>query len=282
MTQVSTASACLRSPSDFVYSQRILQACSRSSIEIYHIPVSIKTVELGLGLIGIGKPWGHTPHPIPSDAEAQALLEFAYALGVRYFDTAPSYGDGVSEERLGRFLRGLGAREREGVIAATKFGEHWDAALGAPYADHSFDALRRSLDRSIARLGAIEVLQLHKTTPAALASDGVARAWEYARGLGITRLGPSVSDAESARLAMEDPGLNTMQFPFNRENQQFAPFLKEGMWIAVNRPFAMGAQVRRDAFRFILERKFTGVILTGTTSTEHLRENWEAFQESMA
>ena len=167
------------------------------------------------------------------------------------------------------------------MTAATKFGEHWDAALGAPYADHWFDALRRSLDRSIARLGAIEVLQLHKTTPAALASDGVARAWEYARGLGITRLGPSVSDAESARLAMEDPRLNTMQFPFNRENQQFAPFLKEGMWIAVNRPFAMGAQVRRDAFRFILERKFTGVILTGTTSTEHLRENWEAFQESI-
>ena len=244
--------------------------------------MSTKTVELGLGLVGIGKPWGHTPHPIPSDAEAQTLLEFAYELGVRYFDTAPSYGDGVSEQRLGMFLRGLGAPERKGVTAATKFGEHWDGRTGAPYADHSFDALRRSLDRSIARLGAIEVLQLHKTTPAALASDGVAMGWEYARELGITRLGPSVSDAESARMGMEDPRLNTMQFPFNREYQQFAPFLIQGKWIAVNRPFAMGAQVRRDAFRFILERKFTGVILTGTTSRKHLRENWELYQESIA
>jgi aryl-alcohol dehydrogenase-like predicted oxidoreductase len=239
-------------------------------------------VELGLGLIGIGKPWGHAPHPIPSDAEAQTLLEFAYELGVRYFDTAPSYGDGVSEARLGRFLRSLGPAERRGVTAATKFGEHWDAQAGAPYAGHSFDELRRSLDRSIARLGAIEVLQLHKTTPGALSSAGVARAWEYARGLGIARLGPSVSDPVSARLAMEDPRLNVMQFPFNRENRQFEPFLEEGKWIAVNRPFAMGAQVRRDAFRFILEHEFTGVILTGTTSPEHLRQNWEAFQESIA
>jgi aryl-alcohol dehydrogenase-like predicted oxidoreductase len=238
-------------------------------------------VELGLGLIGIGKPWGHAPHAIPSDSEAQTLLEFAYELGVRYFDTAPSYGDGVSEERLGRFLRRLGARERAGVTAATKFGEHWDGEAGAPYADHSFDVLRRSLDRSIARLGTIEVLQLHKTTPAALASEGVACAWEYARGLGIARVGPSVSDVESARAALEDPRLNVMQFPYNRENRQFEPFLKPGKWIAVNRPFAMGAQVRGDAFRFILERQFTGVILTGTTSAEHLRENWEAFQESM-
>jgi aryl-alcohol dehydrogenase-like predicted oxidoreductase len=240
------------------------------------------TVELGLGLIGIGKPWGHRPHPVPSDAEARALLEFAYSLGVRYFDTAPSYGDGVSEERLGRFLRSLGTADRAGVTAATKFGEHWAARAGTPFADHSYDALRRSLDRSFVRLGTVEVLQLHKTTPAALVSDEVARAWEYARGLGIARLGPSVSDVDSARLAREDPRLNAMQFPFNRENRQFEPFLKEGMWIAVNRPFAMGAQVRRDAFRFILEREFTGVILTGATSTEHLRENWEVFQESIA
>ncbi len=240
-----------------------------------------RTVELGLGLIGIGKPWGHAPHAIPSDSEAQALLEFAYELGVRYFDTAPSYGDGISEARLGRFLRGLGPRERAAVTAATKFGEHWDAAAGAPYADHSYDALRRSLDRSFERLGTIEVLQLHKTTPRALASGDVAPAWEYARGLGIGRVGPSVSDVESARAAMEDARLNAMQFPYNRRNRQFQPFLKTGKWIAVNRPFAMGAEVRSDAFRFILERPFTGVILTGTTSAGHLRENWEAFQESL-
>jgi len=50
-------------------------------------------------------------------------------------------------------------------------GEHWDASRGEPYADHSFDALRRSLDASVARLGRIDILQLHKTSPAVLATN---------------------------------------------------------------------------------------------------------------
>jgi aryl-alcohol dehydrogenase-like predicted oxidoreductase len=167
-------------------------------------------------------------------------------------------------------------------------GEHWDAAGGAPFADHSFEALRRSLDASLARLGRIDILQLHKTTPAVLASDGVARAWEYARSLGIARLGPSVSDLESARMALEDPRFSAMQLPFNQANPAFGPVLDRarstGMWIAVNRPFAMGALVhggadKRAAFDFIRQRGFAGAILTGTTSQAHLRENWEAFQE---
>jgi aryl-alcohol dehydrogenase-like predicted oxidoreductase len=248
--------------------------------------VNQNNTQLGLGLIGIGKPWGHVPRPVPSELEARALLDFAYELGIRYFDTAPSYGDGVSEERLGGFLRSMPAGQRVGVVAATKMGEHWDRATDEPYADHSFDALRRSLDRSMARLGRIDILQLHKTTPEALRSDEVARAWEYARSLGIARVGPSVSDLESARIAVETPGFSVMQFPFHRGNPTFAPVLEmaagRGMWIAVNRPFAMGAMVDGGAFRFILGHPFTGAILSGTTSKEHLRENWNAFLAAMA
>src|SRR5262249_26892840 len=100
---------------------------------------------------------------VASESQAMALLEKAYTLGVRYFDTAPSYG--VSEQRLGRFLDGLSPGERGGMRIATKFGEHWDASRGEPFIDHSFDALQRSLDGSIARLGRVDFLQLHKTTP---------------------------------------------------------------------------------------------------------------------
>lgn len=242
------------------------------------------SVELGLGLIGIGKPWGHVPRPVPAESEARALLEYACALGIRYFDTAPSYGDGISEERLGRFLRSMTAEQRAGVVAATKMGEHWNSDKGEPYADHSLDSLRSSLDRSLERMGRIEILQLHKTTPEALRSEAVARAWEYARSLGIERLGPSVSDLESARMALESAEFAVMQFPLNRGNQTFAPILDaaaaRGMWVAVNRPFAMGAMVDGEAFPFLLRRRFTGAILTGTTSREHLRENWEAFQRA--
>jgi aryl-alcohol dehydrogenase-like predicted oxidoreductase len=245
--------------------------------------VNPANVQLGLGLIGIGKPWGVAPHDVPSEADARALLEFAYELGIRYFDTAPSYGDGVSEERLGRSLRGV-----SDVVIATKFGEHWNAAANEPYADHSYDALRRSLDRSVDRLGRIDILQLHKTTPAALASADVARAWDYAESLGIVRLGPSVSDPESAALAIADPRYTVMQLPYNSAHPAFAPAIDaaaaRAMWIAVNRPFAMGAIAadKAAAFAFVLSRPFTGAVLTGTTSRDHLAENYAAFKKSRA
>jgi aryl-alcohol dehydrogenase-like predicted oxidoreductase len=245
-----------------------------------------RDVQLGLGLIGIGKPWGVAPHDVPSDADVAALLAYAYELGVRWFDTAPSYGPGLSEERHGRFLRSLSAAERAGVVAATKFGEHWDAARGEPYADHSFDALRRSLERSVERLGRIDVLQLHKTTPAALRSEDVARAWELARSLGVEKLGPSVSDVESARIAIAEPQYSVMQLPYNSSHASLGEALTaaadRGMTIAVNRPFAMGAMAadKLAAFRFVLERRFDGVVLSGTTSKEHLRQNWDAFRSA--
>jgi aryl-alcohol dehydrogenase-like predicted oxidoreductase len=247
--------------------------------------VSHNATQLGLGLIGIGKPWGHAPRTVPSETEARALLEIAFELGIRYFDTAPSYGDGVSEERLGRYVKSLPAAQRAQITVATKMGEHWDAARNEPYASHTFDALRRSLDRSLERLGRIDILQLHKTTPAALASGEVERAWGYARSLGITRIGPSASDLESARVALQKARLVVMQVPYNSANATFGPVIdaavSRGVWVAINRPFAMGplAADKRQAFEFVLARR-PAVVLTGTVSPDHLRENWAAFREA--
>lgn len=247
--------------------------------------MSHNSTQLGLGLIGIGKPWGHAPRPVPSESEARALLEFAFDLGIRYFDTAPSYGDGVSEERLGRYVRSLSPDQRAAVCIATKMGEHWDRDRNEPYADHSYDALVRSLDRSIERLGRIDILQLHKTTPAALASDAVSRAWEYAGSLGIRRIGPSASDLESAQMALRDERLSVIQVPYNSGNAVYGPAIdaavRRGKWVATNRPLAMGALAvngadKRAAFRFVLERR-PAVVLTGTVSREHLQENWDDF-----
>ena len=243
----------------------------------------VSGIELGLGLIGIGRPWGFAHPEVPPESQAMELLERAVALGVRYFDTAPSYG--VSEERFGRFLAAHGSA---GLRIATKFGEHWDAARAEPFVDHSFDALRRSLDASVQRLGRIDFLQLHKTTPQALASDDVARAFAYARSLGIPAIGASVSDLESARIALT---LQIIQVPYNSSSETFGPAIDEaaarGIWIAVNRPFAMGKMLyeehpisKADAFRFILQKRFTGAILSGTKSPAHLEENVRAFAEA--
>jgi aryl-alcohol dehydrogenase-like predicted oxidoreductase len=250
-----------------------------------------KQVQLGSGLIRIGRPWGHVNQDIPSESQAFAFLEHAVALGIRYFDTAPSYG--LSEERFGRFLRSLPADLRNLLTIATKFGEHWDAGGGQPYVDHSLDALRRSLDRSIEMLGRIDVLQLHKTTPSVLTSDDLSRAWEYAHALGISRIGASVSDIESAAIATSDPRYSVIQLPLNVSNRTFEASMKGAadreMFVAANRPFAMGAMLHgdqpvsvRDAFAWLLSHDFEGVILSGTASIAHLTENWDGFQNALA
>ena len=244
-------------------------------------------IELGLGIIGLGKLWGHHPGEVPSEADAISLLEFAFNLGIRYFDSAPSYG--VAEERLGKFLRSLTASQRTSLRIATKFGEHWNPDANEPFVDHSFDALRRSLDSSLEYLGKIDLLQLHKTTPEVLQSNDLVRAWEYAASAGIEILGASVSDLESARIAIADSRFRCVQLPLNRENARFSGAVYDaasrGMWVATNRPFAMGAMLygdqavsREEAFRFVLGHNFTGVILTGTKSKQHLEQNWQSFR----
>ncbi len=245
--------------------------------------------QLGLGLIGIGRRWGHVPGEVPSHREAVGLLECAYELGLRYFDTAPSYG--TSEERLGCFLKSLTASERRALTVATKFGEHWDAGRGEPFVDHSLEALKRSLDLSIARLGAIDILQLHKTTPAVLRSGDLARAWEYAASAGIAQSGASVSDAESAAITVGCGVYSVIQLPFHCGNEVFGGAIDaaaaRGMLVAVNRPFAMGRLLheaapidKQRAFEFILKRNFRGVILSGTKNKRHLQENWLAFRDA--
>jgi aryl-alcohol dehydrogenase-like predicted oxidoreductase len=249
-------------------------------------------IRFGLGLIGIGRPWGHVPGHAPSERDARALLEFAYQAGVRYFDTAPSYGS--SEQRLGGFLHSLSPPERAEITIATKFGEHWDSSTGQAYVDHRYDALRRSLDRSLERLGAIDVLQLHKTSPEVLGTGDLERAWESARKAGIPELGLSVSDLESGRIGCASGQYQMLQFPLNRLNTKFVELLpaveSAGCWVAANRPYAMGELVagatnahaaQVEAFRFVAAQRFRGVVLSGTKSAAHLAENLRAFREAL-
>ena len=151
--------------------------------------------------------------------------------------------------------------------------------------DHSYDALRRSLDRSLALLGRIDVLQFHKTSPDVLKSADLARAWEYARSLGITKLGASVSDLDSAALAIADPQYWCIQLPLSKTSTRFESAVdaatRGGLFVAVNRPYAMGVLTPGpEPFRYLLERRFEGVILTGTANPRHLAENWQAFNRA--
>lgn len=124
---------------------------------------------LGFGASGLG-----TLYRNVSDGEAQRTLEVAYAAGMRYFDTAPLYGHGLSELRLGRFLRGV---DRDGLTVSTKVGRYMvpprgeivDYGLWAeplrlkPIFDYSYDGTMRSLEQSVNRLGfeRIDVVYIH-------------------------------------------------------------------------------------------------------------------------
>jgi aryl-alcohol dehydrogenase-like predicted oxidoreductase len=245
-----------------------------------------RRLTLGLGLIGIGKPWGHTAADVPNETQVRQLFETAFTLGIRYVDTAPSYG--VSEQRLSTFLSSLTTVQRASLALATKFGEHWDSSSQQPFIDHSYDALARSLDVSLERLGHIDLLQLHKTTPEILRSRDLERAFLYARSLGIFNLGASVSDLESAELALSLKTISVLQFPLNPTSLQFIEIARHATEIGVlavtNRPFGMGGLLYADppltqkaAFDFLISQSFDGIVLTGTKSAEHLHENWAAF-----
>ncbi|MBN1642004.1 MAG: aldo/keto reductase, partial [Anaerolineae bacterium] len=88
-------------------------------------------------------------HSAEAERAATATIHRALELGYTYFDTAPGYGDGRSEEMVGRALEG----HRSEVVIATKVsGGEW-----AP------DAIRRSVEASLRRLrtDAIDVIQFH-------------------------------------------------------------------------------------------------------------------------
>ncbi len=100
-----------------------------------------------------------------SDAEADAILDAAWAGGIRYFDTAPLYGFGLSETRLNRFLRD---KPRDEYVLSTKVGrllracpddqrdgvgKWFDVPARQEVYDYSYDGVMRSLEFSLERLG---------------------------------------------------------------------------------------------------------------------------------
>ncbi|WP_163192257.1 aldo/keto reductase [Clostridium thermarum] len=96
--------------------------------------------EIGFGAwqLGNAKDWGTM-----SDEEAIKLVHAALDSGVNFFDTAPGYGLGKSEELLGRALKG----RRDEVVINTKFGHHADGS-----SDFSADRIREAVEGSLQRL----------------------------------------------------------------------------------------------------------------------------------
>ena len=126
----------------------------------------LTVTQLGLGCAPIGGLF----EPV-SDADAEAVVDRAWEHGLRLFDTAPLYGSGLSERRLGH---ALGGRPRDELVLSTKVGRLlraggkpdavFEGALPfEPVFDFSHDGALRSLSESLERLGLdrVDIVHIH-------------------------------------------------------------------------------------------------------------------------
>jgi D-threo-aldose 1-dehydrogenase len=130
---------------------------------------SLELSTLGFGGTGLGN-----MYTAMSESEAIDTLDAAYASGLRYFDTAPLYGHGLSELRLGSGLRRFADPH---AIVSTKVGWRLKPTFGGPseaglfrditafsrFSDYSYDGAMRSFEDSLNRLGAerVDILLIH-------------------------------------------------------------------------------------------------------------------------
>jgi D-threo-aldose 1-dehydrogenase len=145
--------------------------CSRAIMTFDLRPVgrtALKVTSVGFGCASIGN-LGQAF----SDAECAAVLERAWEAGIRHFDTAPHYGRGLSETRLGVFLRG---KPRGEIAVSTKVGRVLSPGAQVESADgffnplpndarygYSAEAIEEALAGSLARLGTehIDIVYIH-------------------------------------------------------------------------------------------------------------------------
>lgn len=130
---------------------------------------SLDVTSIGLGSAPLGGLFASV-----SDADAEATLAAGWSAGIRFYDTAPLYGFGLAERRLGAFLR---QQPRDSYAISTKVGrllrapdgaavedEHYKGTQGErPVFDFSYDGVMRSVEESLVRLGLdrVDVLLVH-------------------------------------------------------------------------------------------------------------------------
>lgn len=130
--------------------------------------------EIPFTTIGFGSaPLGNYLRPL-SEKDCDATLETAWEAGMRYFDTAPFYGFGLSEQRIGRLLKNV---DRSDYVISTKVGRLFESCepeevnslffKNTPqlrfYYDYSYDGIMRSYEESLQRLGIdnVDILYVH-------------------------------------------------------------------------------------------------------------------------
>ncbi|MEU1802937.1 aldo/keto reductase [Streptomyces sp. NPDC019937] len=191
---------------------------------------------VGLGTWQLGAGWGDV-----SEADALAVLEAAVESGVTFFDTADVYGDGRSEQLIGRFLRD---RPDAGIFVATKMGRRVPQVAE----NYTLDNFRAWTDRSRANLGVdtLDLVQLHCPPSSVYATDAVFDALDTLVDEGrVAAYGVSVETCEEALTAIARPGTASVQIILNpfrlKPLEKVVPAAAEaGVGIIARVPLASG------------------------------------------
>ena len=157
---------------------------------------------VGLGTWQLGADWGDV-----SEADARAVLEASVGAGVTFLDTADVYGDGRSEQIVGRF-----AAEHPGVTVATKMGRRMDQVPE----NYTLDHFRAWTDRSRRNLGVdtLDLVQLHCPPTEVVEADRVYDDLDTLVSEGaVAAYGLSVETCDQALAAIARPGVATVQIP---------------------------------------------------------------------
>ncbi|WP_405846322.1 aldo/keto reductase [Streptomyces niveus] len=220
---------------------------------------------VGLGTWQLGADWGDVV-----EADAFAVLDAALESGVTFFDTADVYGDGRSEQLIGRFLKN---RPDAGVFVATKMGRR---AEQRPE-NYSLDNFRAWTDRSRANLGVdtLDLVQLHCPPSAVYSSDAVFDALDTLVAEKRTAAyGVSVETCAEALTAIARPGVASVQIILNpfrlKPLEEVLPAAREaGVGIVARVPLASG----------LLSGKYTKDTVFAADDHRSFNRHGEAFDQ---
>jgi aryl-alcohol dehydrogenase-like predicted oxidoreductase len=245
----------------------------------------MRVSEISFGAWAIGGSWG----PV-KDEESHAALNRAVDLGVNFIDTADVYGDGRSEQLIGRLLN----ERKEEIFVATKAGRRLSPHTPDGYNRTNLEAF---VDRSLRNLDVdcIDLLQLHCPPTEVYYRPEVFRALDELKRKGKIRYyGVSVEKVAEALKATEYTDLQSVQIIFNmfrlKPATEFFPTAKERkVGVIVRVPLASGllagkitAQTKfpaddhrnfnRQGQSFDVGETFSGVNLeTGLKAVEELK-----------
>ena len=225
---------------------------------------------LGFGSAHLGELYRRVPEP-----DAQATLNAAWEAGMRYFDTAPWYGRGLSEHRLGAFLR---AKPRQDFLISTKVGRTlhrpsdpkifdrapWTGGLNFEVRfDYSYDGIMLAYEQSLQRLAldTVDMLFLHDLDPmfhGAATDDhlrqfaeGGMRALQDLRAAGQVKaigVGINLTEMLEPMVSRFDFDLALVAMPYTLLDQTtlhggMATCLRRGTSVVIGAPFASGILV---------------------------------------